>query len=212
MKKLMENIQKWPNFKRVLDPKLQMGVLTICLLVIILVSIGNSVQLNTVLLDSTEDYVEDVAYQLTNEINAKLESDLIAVQLVADSVQRLRTDVNGDQVVQDYLERKSAIMGMDSFIILEPDGTVSKSEFTVENPLEIAGVRDAFQGESNISHIGNEMLLFAVPIYFGDNIDKVLLGVRNQNTVQNMIQPKSFAGEGLSCIVNSRGGCNHFAC
>ncbi len=205
MKKLMENIQKWPNFKRVLDPKLQMGVLTICLLVIILVSIGNSVQLNTVLLDSTEDYVEDVAYQLTNEINAKLESDLIAVQLVADSVQRLRTDVNGDQVVQDYLERKSAIMGMDSFIILEPDGTVSKSEFTVENPLEIAGVRDAFQGESNISHMGNEMLLFAVPIYFGDNIDKVLLGVRNQNTVQNMIQPKSFAGEGLSCIVNSRG-------
>ncbi len=205
MKKLMENIQKWPNFKRVLDPKLQMGVLTICLLVIILVSIGNSVQLNTVLLDSTEDYVEDVAYQLTNEINAKLESDLIAVQLVADSVQRLRTDVNGDQVVQDYLERKSAIMGMDSFIILEPDGTVSKSEFTVENPLEIAGVQDAFQGESNISHIGNEMLLFTVPIYFGDNIDKVLLGVRNQNTVQKMIQPKSFAGEGLSCIVSSWG-------
>ena len=73
MKKLMENIQKWPNFKRVLDPKLQMGVLTICLLVIIAFSIGNTVQLNTVLLDSTENYVEDVAYQLTNEINAKLE-------------------------------------------------------------------------------------------------------------------------------------------
>ena len=205
MKKLRDNIQKWPNFKFVLDQKLQMGVLTICLLVIILVSFGNTVRLNTVLLGSTENYVEDVAYQLTNEINTKLESDLIAVQLVADSIQRLRTGVNGDLVMQSYLERKSAIMGMDSFIVLEPDGTVSQSEFTIENPLEIASVQDAFQGKSSITHIGNEMLLFTVPVYYGEDIEKVLLGVRNQSTVQKMIQPKSFEGEGLSCIVNSQG-------
>ena len=48
-------------------------------------------------------------------------------------------------------------------------------------------------------------LLFAAPVYQDGMIEQVVVGVCGQGKIQELIQPKSFEGSGLSCIVDSSG-------
>ena len=36
-------------------------------------------------------------------------------------------------------------------------------------------------------------------------ISKVLIGIRDKENIQNLIKPKSFNGQGLSCIIDQNG-------
>lgn len=70
----------------------------------------------------------------------------------------------------------------------------------------ISSVQSSFQGEVRAGYMGGESIFYSVPVYGVDGaVSEVLVGVRSKKDMQSMIASKSFNGDMLSCIVDSRG-------
>lgn len=184
----------------------QLAILALALMIIVVVYAWNASHLNRLLEHLTEEYVVDVTYQLTNDITSKLESDLEGLQLVADSITKIKGGNSDAQTLRSFLQRKCEIMGNDYIALIEQDGTVISSGEELKDPLKLQGVQEAFAGEADVTHLEEEQsLLFSTPIYVDNRADKVLVGVRTQKNVQDLIRPKSFEGRGMSCIIDKEG-------
>lgn len=203
MKKIHYTISR--PLEPLLNQGLQIGVLAAALLMIIMVSVWNTSHLNSVLSDTTEEYVQDVTYQLTNDITGRLEADLASLQLLSDSIPRIGGEEHDSEAVQEFLDRKAGILGFDHFAVAEPEGIAESSGFPYPEAAYTEGVQEAFQGKSSVTDFTDQCLLFSAPVYYGEKIEKVLVGLRTQDNVQKLIQPDSFEGNGLSCIVDSGG-------
>lgn len=203
MKKIHYTISR--PLEPLLNRGLQIGVLAAALLMIIMVSVWNTSHLNSVLSDITEEYVQDVTYQLTNDITGRLEADLASLQLLSDSIPRIGGEENDPEAVQEFLDRKAGILGFDHFAVAEPEGIAESTGFPYPEAADTEGVQQAFRGKSSVTDFTDQCLLFSAPVYYGEEIKKVLVGLRTQDNVQKLIQPDSFDGNGLSCIVDSRG-------
>ena len=62
-------------------------------------------------------------------------------------------------------------------------------------------IQDVFQGKNKIIQLADQSLLFSIPLKDNKEITKVLIGICDKRNIQDLIQPKSFQGNGLSCIV-----------
>ena len=70
---------------------------------------------------------------------------------------------------------------------------------------DLSLVSSSFKGENNLIYLDGQSLLFSTPIYDEKGISKVLIGIRDKENIQNLIKPKSFNGQGLSCIIDQNG-------
>lgn len=179
----------WRHCSVLARRRIQFGAACAVLLAIILLMVWNTVGLNEVLENSTMHYAEDVSYQMTQDISTHIESDLTELEQLADSIPRL-----SDASVEEFLERKAQRANFDSLVLLQ---STAQSEWT-----QMPGVVAAFGGESTITYVQGQQLLFAVPV---PQTEGVLTGVRSKENIQALIQPRSFSGKGLSCIVDNRG-------
>ena len=181
----------------------QIGFFTVVLSGIIAAMIWNTSELNITLQDRTGQYVKDVSYQLANDITARIHWNELSLEQLADSVPRLQ-DKN---VEEEFLNRKSDILNFDTLFLIDRDGSTVPENVDVNSLGELSGVRTSFEeGKTALIYAeGQNLLLFSTPVYRDGKVEKVLAGIRKEETMQALIQPKSFEGNGLSCIVDSEG-------
>lgn len=185
---------------------LQIGVLFFCLFIIIILFVRNTLRMNGVLSDVTVGYVQDVAYQLADDVSAHIQSDLNALELLADSVPRVHKKSGDDQAIQEFLNRKAAILDLNELVLIDSDRKASDP--SLEQKICAAGrasIDKAFEGTRGVTNLEQESLLYTVPIFVDGRVDMVLAGVRNQDNVQALIQPRSFEQRSLTCIINRSG-------
>ena len=180
----------------------QIGFFTVVLSGIIAAMIWNTSELNITLQDRTGQYVKDVSYQLANDITARIHWNELSLEQLADSVPRLQ-DKN---VEKEFLNRKSDILSFDTLFLIDRDGSTVPENVDVNSLGELSGVRTSFEeGKTALIYAeGQNLLLFSTPVYRDGKVEKVLAGIRKEETMQALIQPKSFEGNGLSCIVTAR--------
>lgn len=181
-------------------PLILAGILLAALL-LISVLMGNTAELNTVLDTSTNAYVKDVSYQMASDLAGRIEAFEMALEQLADSIPRLQDKAT----TEEFLERKARLMGMDTLVILGRDGTTIPQNFDSAGLQDHSGIRSSFDGNTEVVYVEGENLLFSTPIYTEGQVNQVLAGVREKKNMQELIQPKSFGGEGLTCIVDSNG-------
>ena len=191
---VLENSSAWKQ-------RIQIGFLALILASVVAVMVWNTSELNRVLERSTGQYVKDVSYQLTSDIAARVNSHELALQQLADSIPRL-TD---DETTEEFLKRKAKILDFDALVLISKEGDSIPKDFDITGLQDFSGIKQSFDGETALTYVEGQNLLYSTPVYADGEIDKVLVGVRKKEAMQALIQPKSFGGSGLSCIVGSEG-------
>lgn len=174
--------------------------LAIALIWVTVFMLQNTASLRDALIHVTEEYVSDVSYQLTNDIYSRIEANKRALSLLG-SVLSEYSDADAERM----LKEKEQALDFDALVVIHQDGTTIPEKFDIRDLEDLSGIRASFQGESSVIYVEGQNLLFSVPIVENGRIDRVLAGVRRKENVQALIQPKSYAGNGLTCIVNSDG-------
>ena len=154
--------------------------------------------------------MDDITTNLSRDIREAIHNKMSSLIMVADSIMRM--DVHGNEAsVRDFLARKAEILEFDPLILLDRKGGYICSE-AVSRDMDpksffgISSVQSSFQGEVRAGYMGGESIFYSVPVYGVDGaVSEVLVGVRSKKDMQSMIASKSFNGDMLSCIVDSRG-------
>lgn len=205
--------QKKPDFHNPFFRKgLQIGVLSVGILLVFTILIGNAADLRIALNQSTQKYLDDVTVQTARDIHDALTNKMTSLVTISDTTSHLDEDCTGEEQLVEFLHRKAQILEFDPLILLHRDGTIISSDGDSAPPwiasadfFQIDGVLASFKGEVKANYIGGQSIFYSVPISRKGQIDEVLIGVRSKENMQAMISTKNFDGEMLSCIINSNG-------
>ncbi|MBC8531227.1 bifunctional diguanylate cyclase/phosphodiesterase [Gehongia tenuis] len=160
----------------------------------------NTASLRDALTHVTEEYVSDVSYQLTNDIYSRIEANKRALSMLGSVL----SEYSGADAEQ-MLKKEEQVLDFDALVVINQDGTTIPEKFDIRDLEDPSGIRASFQGESSVIYVEGQNLLFSVPVVENGRIERVLAGVRRKENMQALIQPKSYAGNGLTCIVDSNG-------
>ena len=93
-------------------------VIAIVLTSIVFLMIGNTAGLKKALDASTEEYVSDVAYQLTNDISSHIESIQINLVLLAKSVPYCPDEAS----LEEFLDDRQEALGFSLLALIDDKG------------------------------------------------------------------------------------------
>lgn len=183
---------------------IQIALFTLLVLSIFIATVHNAVRLNTAIDGRTYSYVMDVTTQLAADINNRIERctrDLVLLEggLVSTGSHE------GLDALKDYLKKSAQMLGFDSLLIVSPEGNVYASETVLPNVGVLPGIQDSLNGRNGVSFLDQQSILYSIPLHHEEEIVGVLAGVRSKKNMQNLIQPQSFGGSGLTCISNITG-------
>ncbi len=190
--------------KKELRTKWALVVLAVLIAAISSVSIWNAAGLQAAVDRRTRMYVSDVSLQLTDDINYRLEHIITDLEMLEDSLLRIDESNNRD-AVKEFLNRKASILGFTSIVAVDLEGNHYCTSPIQGELLSMFGVKKSMKGEKGVSFLNKQSILYTIPIVQDDRVVGVLGGVRNKENMQMLIQPKSFSGQGLTCITNQEG-------
>lgn len=192
---------RWAKLRSVSRHILWAAAISAVLLAIILTLVWNTSQLNSVLRRSTEGYVQDVSNQLASDLSARLTTNSLYIEQLADSLGKMP----GFLVNEEYLDRKAAALGFDQILILQPDGTVLPADFYCTYFDEWRKESAGYYDKSRVTYIAGHKMLFSCPILRDGTPDRLLIGIYENQRIQQLLQSIGFDGDGLSCITDAAG-------
>lgn len=189
----------------------KIGILLLITVFVLAVSIRNALDLHKVLDDSTIVYTEDITREMAKAVSDIIELKSLELISVADSIGKGGNFFDSGEA-DDFMRRKAGILGFDGMLLLDSRGNYICSfcsdeelEADMQSILEIEAVQDAFSGLSSISYVGHQDLYYTAPVWNGERVRYVLVGIRSKENMQSMIAAKSFNGRCLNCLVDSKG-------
>ncbi|MBC3515215.1 GGDEF domain-containing protein [Neobittarella massiliensis] len=180
----------------------QLGVISAILLLVIALMLWNTSGLKKALKASTEQYVTDVSDQLASDISSRFHIYQMTLAALSEEL----SSFSGPDETQQLLERQADILDFDALFIIEKNKLTDLPDLGEVDLQSVPGIKDAFAGQQTVTYIEDRQnLLFLTPIEQDGQIDSVLAGVRSKENMQQLIQPKSFSGHGLTCIIDGTG-------
>lgn len=171
------------------------------LFTIVLMLIWNISKMNNTLRKSTEQYVIDAMDQLASDISFRLDIDAMYVEQLANSIEKMPSYL----ITSDFLEKKAASLEFDSLLIIDRDGNKIPEDFVCEDLDEWLAQGETLYEESRISYIGGQNILFSTPIKKAGEEERILIGVYENDKIQDLLQLAGFGGKSTSCIADRSG-------
>lgn len=183
-------------------------LLAVMVIIVIIVSIAvllNTIYLQTVAEKSTRNYVQDVSRQLVLDINFRLEIAVNELEMIKDSLLEVEPLHNSEEETRKFLEQKEKFLDFSALAVVGDDGTGEYTDGVNRNIRGSEAFSKALQGRISTDFLGEQQLLYMIPLE-KDNADSaVLAGIRSKESMQSIVDTESFDGEGLSCIVDQEG-------
>lgn len=180
-----------------------LAVLTVLVLIAAFTVAFQAQNLYHAIEERTMTYVTDVTRQLADDVNARIGKVTSDLTSLADSLLRIDPMCAAD--VDEFLNRKAEMLGFASLAVISQDGFVYQTGDRVQNPLELSGVQASFAGETGVSFLDGQDILYSVPIWMNGNVVGVMGGVRSKANMQKIITTECFSGESLTCIIDQTG-------
>lgn len=196
--------KKWDTESLGWKPYYKSTVVVFFILVVIIsvITIWNAASLQGAIHEQTKVYVSDVSLQLSDDIDARLENINVDLELLGDSILRLiKPGQEGDVV--EFLDRKAEILDFTALAFLTSDKKLYSTgpvESTLQEELE-----SIIDRGSSYAFFSDQGILYAMPVYDGEELAGVVGGVRNRENMQRLISSESFSGRGLTCITDPEG-------
>lgn len=183
--------------------KVLLAVLTVLAFAVSAVVIWNTVRLQQEVDERTQNYVFDVTVQLAKDIDNRLTRIIRDLESIVDSI--LQAGTYEPEALNEFFDRKSRAHGFSSLLVIDMNGRMYPSLPAVTNVLSLPGVQESLGGKNGVSFLDEQSLLYSVPLCHNGEIIGVLGGIRDKENMQALIQPDSFSGKGLTCIINCNG-------
>lgn len=162
----------------------------------------NTLQLKRTLRQNTVAYANDVSAQLAGHISYRMQTREVYIRNLADTFSRTPKTL----LTEELLDRKAEYLEMADIFVINADGT------TIPANVEHAGLEQYLSEHPELyTDAGiffaerNEEVFFSAPIIRQDGETSILIGVRSNALLQQMLQNADFKNQGLSCIVNQDG-------
>lgn len=195
------------GFRRILFE--QWNKILLLLLMVAAVSglmIWNAVALEQAIDRRTELYVSDVSTQLARDIDNRLQKNILDLLLLEDGLHNSSASLTENiEALEVYLNERAAQLGFDKVVFTLKADTEMESALIDQSVVDQPGVQAAFAGESGISVLDEQSILYSVPLHDGEQVIGALSGMRDNANMQALIQPSSFSGQGLTCILDHQG-------
>ena len=180
--------------------KLLLAVISILVLLASIAMVWNTARLQKEVSIRTQQYVSDVTVQLAKDIDHRLSKNIEDLESICDSL--LRIDPEESETLDEFLKRKARTFGYSAIVATDTAGGV----YQVGTPLisdvfSLAGMQASRAGQSSVSFLDAQQILYSIPIRQNGEIRGVLGGVRDKENMQALIQAESFSGKSLTCIV-----------
>lgn len=197
--------EKSDTLWRLFRSKKSLILLAAVIVAVCVLLIWNTLSLQRAITHRTEMYVNGVALQLASDLDNRLTKVTVDLEMLADSVIRIEEDQGQETAVCSFLERKAAILDFTALAVIKENGDMLCSQEVKGDWHELPGITASFQGENGVSFVEGRGILYSIPLIREDSVVGVLAGLRDEENMQRLIQPESFYGRGLSCIVDTGG-------
>ncbi len=189
---------------RSLPYKTSLALLAVLIVLASAAILWNASNLRDAINRRTTVYVGDVSLQLADDVDYRLSKNILDLEILADTLQRMDND-RTIASVQSFLSRKASALGFTSLVLIDEEGRRCYSTPFEGDLLSQPGVISSFAGQSGVSFLDKESILYSIPIYKEKRVAGVLAGVRSKENMQKLIEPKSFSGQGITCIIDIDG-------
>ena len=182
----------------------QRRVIVILIALVVVVScaaVTNGQGLKQAIDTRTRDYVGDVSFQLAQDIDYRLVKISQDLEVLADSIIQL----DGVDEQLKFLKRKAPLMGFTELFLVDINGNAWYTDGTTGSIADEEAYVRAAAGESGISLLGGQSILYAQPMVFDGQVRGILAGIRDKENMQRLVQLDSFDGQGLSCLIDTAG-------
>lgn len=151
------------------------------------------------LVKETRQYVEDVSTHAVSNVSYILKENSLCIEEMADSFSRMPDFL----LTREVLERKAVTWNLDGLAVITSKGMASSSDVFCELFYEWVDTHLEMCEKTFISYILNHKIIFSAPIRKDEKT--VLVGVKNYDTMQELLGNTDFQDRGESLIVNSEG-------
>lgn len=189
----------------------QIGLLAGITVFALMCALWNTAEMRSGLEYSTREYCEEITAQMRDAVNFGIDSKMIELVNVADSVSQSFDD-SDRALLEEFLSRKSGILEFDALFLIGSQGACMTQVISEGNSLDGQKIREMFsaeeffQNEVQVGFIEGQTLFYAAPVHMEKGPAHVLVGIRSKETMQSMITSNAFEGHTLSCIVDREGG------
>ena len=204
MKKHTKRSDNWNTSAiRYIIPVILIGLLMAAILAVL---IWNTVGLHQKLRQNAESYADDITAQLANNISSRMQMRSTYICNLADTFSKMPEFL----LTEELLERKAKYLKMEEIFVVQDDGAVIPADVKHAELMPHLGKDSELYTQASIFFAGagphdHSEVFFTAPIFRSDGNNDLLVGVRTDNLLQQMLQEVDLENQGLSCIVDSSG-------
>ncbi len=178
--------------------------LTITLTVFI-VTFGfwNTKRLKETVQIQTEQYLEDASQQMIKLTESNIKAN-------AEGLEYLQTYSNtiGRNIEETDFQKLANAYGFQWVGYVNIQGVGKFSDGKIYNYKQVRAFQEALQGKESACalELGEELyIVYTKPIYEGDSICGVFMGIGTKEAMQSVLSQRTFEGESISCIIDEQG-------
>jgi diguanylate cyclase (GGDEF)-like protein/PAS domain S-box-containing protein len=161
----------------------------------------NTVSLHSIMQENTENYADDVSAQLASNISSRMQMRELYICNLADTFARMPDHM----LTTELLERKAKYLNLKEIFVVNPDGTTIPDSRGNDALLQYLADHPELYRESHIFFTKHNEVFYSSPIAYRDGTLRLLIGVRTNIALQQMLQEVNFKNQGMCCIVDSDG-------
>lgn len=156
--------------------------------------------------ENTTHYADDVSAQLASNISSRMQMRHVYIRNLADTLSEMPEQVWTEQVLtEELLDRKAAYMKMDEIYVVNADGTTFPGDETHAALGAVLAAEEALFTHASVFLSDRGNVCYSAPILRDSGRNSLLIGVRTQTALQQMLRDVNFREQGLCCIVDSQG-------
>ena len=176
------------------------SLLVLSIVFVLVLSVINAAELNTILAKETQKYIDDVSLQVAELVDHRTYKISEGLASVADSIVYNKPDN-----LEEYLNRKEMLLNFQEIIVFDQFGKEITQQQTTRDFSNLSAIEHSLNGENYVYAIGEDSILYTVPIYQQNKVIGVLAGIKTKEKMQDLIQSNSFDGKCTIGIMDNEG-------
>ncbi len=178
-------------------------LLVLATVIIMILEIDNTAELEKVIDRQTKKYMDDVSLQVTELIEHRLYKISEGMEAVSDSLTYFDIE---ESELEDFLERKARIFNFTEFSIVNLEGNVEWQSGNTVNFSQTPAFKSALEGEETVFSWNSEKcLVHMAPIYKDGEVDSILAGIKTSEKLYELLEGPSFDNQGNFFIIDQEG-------